>query len=443
MTMKQSLSHFGKVSVLGLGAMLASTAVQAADVPFEWNPTENVKVSMHGYITGDFYSMHRGNESFGSGALDSQGFKSNLSNAYLILVGGVYDWNYAFAYNFASKGDTNQNGIIWAWLSHELGPGRVFVGQHWNFESLEEPLSMSSNMFSDRNFVSSSGLGSLSNHGQGVFYQISNPYGEGHNNMFLGAAAYGLNNTTGEGEGSETDGWGANLSARWAPVVEDDKWMQVGAAVTYNQAKRKSSLYSVTPRYSGPESLAQPFATFSKYNPTGTTQILDSDPTTTQYTLSAVGSYGRLFYLGEYGLKQFSRDRMAGDNAPEDIDVEAYSLQAGFWLTGETTPFDRRNATYGIPKPLNESGAIQLIAGIDGIKNKEVSSSQLGNTVGCMGPASANATDCAVTRYRVGMNYWANPNVRFLVQAEKSVLDLGKAGKDKPMTVSLRAQIQF
>jgi phosphate-selective porin len=43
----------------------------------------------------------------------------------------------------------------------------------------------------------------------------------------------------------------------------------------------------------------------------------------------------------------------------------------------------------------------------------------------------------------VGLNYYPNDHIRFVLDYEHGEADLGKAGEDKPNTIGARAQLWF
>lgn len=451
--MKNSIENISKKrfiwTVVGATLFSLSTLSANADVrgteyqPINWNIGENVNGKVNGYIQADAYSMDRGDADFGTGAIDRSDFATTIRRAYIVLHGDVYDWSYLVVYDFSTDKPKGNNGLIWAGLEHDVGPGKLFLGQHWNYSALEEGVSSGKLMFMERNFVSSYGLTGLRNHAQGAFYQISEPYGEGDNNMFFAVSGYSLNNTL--SDRSNDSGYGFNTALEWAPVVENRRWVQFGGGVTYNKATSPYGLSSVAPGYAGTDS---PVQVVSGFTPTN-----ESDrPELKQFNLNAMGTYESFFLMGEYGRGRFTQSQQHSNT------VEAYSVQAGIWLTGEATPFDSGLASYGTPQPLHKYGAVQLVVGYDSIKNNGVDSAHPGGVAsgGALNPGTAcfpvetdsgfspsDISECHISRYRLGVNYWMNPLVRISGLVTKSKVDLGDAGEDDPTIVTARLQLLF
>jgi len=409
-----------------------SVAKAELPTPYHWNISKDVNINFAGYVQANAYGVHKSKASFGTGTVDRP-FDTYFNRVYLAAYGGIFNYKYFMVYNFASRGSHPSNGLIWAWLSHSLGPGTLFVGQHWNYSSMEEPVSSAKLMFIGRNFNSSSGITSLFNHDQGLFYQISTPYGNKKNNIFWGVSAYSLNNTI--SHRNPAPGYGVNTALEWAPVVTDRLWYQFGATYVHARTFGDTALASVTPFYAGARQPAQIIA----YYPNS--QAL-ADPTKNQVQVNFAGSFGSLFLLGEYGMAIYSQKNNHTDH------VQAYSVQAGYWLTGEVTPFDPKIASYGLPVPIHKYGAIDVVAGYDRISNLDINNKNVG-AGRCIPTATtpsfdpSKITKCNVESYRLAANYYINPMMRFTVQVTKSIADLGNAGKDDPWEYEAQAQWEF
>ena len=59
------------------------------------------------------------------------------------------------------------------------------------------------------------------------------------------------------------------------------------------------------------------------------------------------------------------------------------------------------------------------------------------------GAKAALATADKVTLITVGLNYYPNDHVRFVLNYEHGEADLGRAGSDSPNTIGARAQLWF
>jgi phosphate-selective porin OprO/OprP len=104
-------------------------------------------------------------------------------------------------------------------------------------------------------------------------------------------------------------------------------------------------------------------------------------------------------------------------------DVMAYYLQASWHLTGETKPY--KEGVFKSVKPINPSGAIELKARLEAAENKDV-------------------TDNEVEALTLGVNWYVNPNVRFMLDYITAEAKAGTSvGADEPKVISARAQFSF
>lgn len=402
--------------------------------PMEWNVGENLSVKLDGYAQFEGYSIDKSSAPFGTGVIPNRSFDTAFRRLYAVIHGNVYGWNYLFVYNFADDANVINNGIIWAWASHKLGPGNIFLGQRWTNGSLEEGPSSKGIMFISRNFTTSLGITGLRNHVQGVFYDISRPYGNGHNNIFWSVAGYSLNNTL--NNRFDNSGYGGDMVLKWAPIVRDREWFQIGTAVVYNKATGNGKLSSAAPHYITGDAPVQVLASYGAMPGS-------PSPHSWRFRGNIAGSYEGLFGFASYAQETFHQSGQPTDT------VRAYAVQMGYWLTGESTPFDRKYGSYGTPAPIHRYGAVQLMAAYDHIENADVDNAHPG--VGqCVSIAPGSSpftspavTNCEIDRFRVGVNYWVNPMIRLTGTVNKSFVDLGDAGLDNPTAFALNAELIF
>jgi phosphate-selective porin OprO/OprP len=121
--------------------------------------------------------------------------------------------------------------------------------------------------------------------------------------------------------------------------------------------------------------------------------------------------------------------------------VQAYSVTAAYALTGESRPYDAASASYGGIRPNSVNGAWEVAVRYDHGKNKSLDA-------GCglitkNATSSAPASKCSVSSITGGVNYYVNPNVRFMLDYVHGEADAGNAGKDSPDAVMARTQLSF
>jgi len=145
-----------------------------------------------------------------------------------------------------------------------------------------------------------------------------------------------------------------------------------------------------------------------------------------QQTIAAelAARFGALSMQGEYAKATFTDNRATGVGAgtTPDQDLDTYYVQASYFLTDHTKPYDFKKGVFKSPKLNGEEGAIELKARYDVIENKDIKGNE----------ASA---------YTVGVNYYATPNTRFMVEYVKGETDVG-TDKDAS-AITARAQFNF
>lgn len=142
--------------------------------------------------------------------------------------------------------------------------------------------------------------------------------------------------------------------------------------------------------------------------------------------LEAAYVAGPITLKGEYATVSGNG---ASDTGAEDFDFDALSLEASFWLTGETTPYDKGAGRFDRPKVKKNygdgegMGAWQVAIGWDTIDLND-------------GPYAGGEMDVL----RFGVNWWLNPNTRFsmnVVNADQK--DFGEEGT----ALLFRFQVDF
>jgi len=263
----------------------------------------------------------------------------------------------------------------------------------------------------------------------GVYYRWRHTLLTGNDSLWLGASFSSLHNLSKGSSGyASTQGTDYNARIAYAPFVEKDRWLHLGASYTVASADTNSTAlaasYVYGNHYDGNEKL-----TLVSYGvlPAG------GNPHSDTIGAELAGAFGSVFLEGEYVDAGFHQD------GQPDNTLTAYSVTAAYALTGETRSYDSSNATYGGIKPLHGYGAFELAVRYDHARNNGD-----GGFVGTkLAGASGPITRADVSLITVGLNYYVNPAVRFMLDYEHGRANLGQAGEDSPNTVGARAQILF
>lgn len=348
---------------------------------------------------------------------------------WITLAGKVYGFHYHVDY------DTVSGALQRAWLEHELLPhGSLFVGQDKPWASMDEIARNPDTPFLERNITSSSGVNAAATYSNGAFYEWNDRAFTDSDNLWLGASASSLHK---QGDGTDTITQGSAYNARiaYAPIVEKDRWLHLGASIIDSTAATGSSTegsnvlaasYAYGDYYDGDEKL-----TLASYPASST----GARPHSRALGGELAGAYGPAYLQAEYDKVSF---RQTG--APNDT-VTAYSVAVAVALTGETRQYNSHDATYFGIVPAHGYGAWEVAARYDDARNGGADGVYTG--LALPGARGARATADRVSLITVGLNYYANDHVRFVLDFEHGKADLGKEGTDSPNTLGARVQLWF
>jgi phosphate-selective porin OprO/OprP len=350
--------------------------------------------------------------------------------AWITLAGKVYSFNYHIDY------DTVSGALQRAWLEHSLLPhGSFFLGQDKPWASLDEIARNPDTPFLERNIASSSGVNAAATYTNGAYYEWHDQAFTGSDNLWLGASAASLHKQTGSTD-TITQGSAYNARIAYAPIVAKDLWLHIGASIIDATAAAGSST-------AGTNTLTAAYA-YGNYYDTDEKLTLASYPVSSttgarphSRALSGelAGAYGPAYVQAEYDNVAF---RQFGE---PDNTVTAYTATAAYALTGETRSYNSQDATYGTITPAHAYGAWELAVRYDQARNDGYASAFQG--IALAGTKASEATADKVTLVTVGLNYYVNDHVRFVLDYEHGEANLGKAGTDKPNTIGARAQLWF
>lgn len=349
--------------------------------------------------------------------------------AWITLAGKVYSFNYHIDY------DTVSGALQRAWLEHAALPhGSLFVGQDKPWASLDEIARNPDTPFLERNIVSSSGVNAAATYTNGLYYEWHRQAFTGSDNLWLGASASSLHKQTGSTD-TTTQGSAYNARIAYAPIVEKDGWLHFGASIIDSTAATGSTT-------AGTNALTASYVYGNYYDS-------DEKLTLASYPVSSAGARPHSRSLagelaGAYGpaYLQAEYDNVAFHETGESNNtVTAYSVTAAYTLTGETRPYSTQDATYGGITPSHSYGAWELAVRYDEARNDGNDGTFTG--LALAGAKASLATVDKVTLVTVGLNYYVNDHVRFVLDYEHGKADLGKEGTDSPNTIGARAQLWF
>lgn len=418
------------------------------------------EANVNGRIHFDAYVFDQDEDAlFGTSALNNRGGTA-FRREYLTLTGKLYGWKYKYEHDFAAEGgtvtaptctssavgvdggtptitcsapsvsNTGASGNREMWVSTNLGPGEIIIGQFKPFRGMEELTSSNEITMAERPVTSASGIYNGRQFLMGVGYKgiVADQLGYGVDVMQLGAA-----NTTSEGMS-----YGGR--AYWFPLSAEGQTMHVG--LSYHVDSEDVGSIAATPgfTYGGRRGQSITFGNAGSGSCSNTSVAACGSQDTAALELAA--SFGPLTAQAEYA-KATLEDAFIVAGEPEDADVDAYYAQLSWFVTGEKKPYKKDRGAFGSPKPANAYGAWEVVARYESIESKDESATNTLCAVSGLSGA-AGADQCEVTQLSAGVNWYVNPNVRFLLNYYKAEADLGGTeGKDKPDAVTLRTQLSF
>jgi len=384
-----------------------------------------------GRIHFDFNDLYPDKGSrFDSGAVDNTGgfFFRRL---YLTLGGDLYGWRYYVEEDLANTGSPAA-GLQDAWIGHRLLGGLLFIGQHKPWRSFDEITSNNEILFLERDVISANGIFGGRDYQDGVFYKYQRKgLLHGADNFFGGWSVYSL----AKGGQPSTQGLGYNARLAYAPLLRDRAWLHLGGSWSSDHADNGNKLSAGYTTYYARQGAAQTVAAF-----TGT--ALGANPHADTWTGELAGALGPLYLNGEFAEARFSQPGQSGQT------VDAYALQASWYLTGESKPYRAEDAAIRAARPLHSYGALELALRYDHERNRDLPA---GNAKVCAPSAPAGFTPpaggaidrCSLSSMAVGVNWYLNPAVRLMLDYTRGEVDLGSAGKDQPRALSGRVQLVF
>ena len=301
---------------------------------------------------------------------------TEFRRARLTLQGKAYGWDYKVEQDFAAG--TNLDGLRDAYIAKSALGGKFTIGHFKPYRSMEELTSSNEILMMERPFASATGLFSGRQFQQGVGYLRSG------GNYTAGFSAFNLRGAS----GTRNEGVGYAGRVTFAPINTADSTLHFGAWASNENNNLGSADLSAVANYAGRRGPSQTIATV-----TGA-----SRNEVTAYAVEAAGSFGPVFFQGEYANATF------GQPIGADQDVTTWYLQGSWHLNGGHKPYKPATGVFG-SAPVTDKGLWELTARYDSIENKDIANRE-------------------ATSWILGVNYYVNPNLRFMfnyTQGDNSV----------------------
>lgn len=422
-----------------LGALLAAVAGPALADQAESKGGIRIKTddgrfeaSVGGRIHFDVNVFDADKSSFNALAAGSKLTPNNsaayLRRVYLTLKGKLYGWNYKIEPDFANNTQTGATAISFQdiTLSTDLFGGELIFGQFKPYRSMEDLTSSNDLLLIERPSTSSNGIFSGREFQQGVGYKY--PILDG---LLAEVSVFDLRSST----SAANSGTGYNARVAYAPLMTDGKVVHLG--VNYSSENPSDSSAAVPGTN---VNTAESFQYAGRRGPT-----LNLGATSGSNPANTIGAelataFGPFFMQAEYVQSKLEREAPASSQT-----IEGYYVQAAFEITGESKPYKKADGVFGSVKPNGAKGAFELTARYDAAKNKDaqVGACSVTTTAGAAAVALTGSDKCEGSAITAGLNWYANPNVRFMFNYVKGTADAGVAGTDSPTAYVARAQVSF
>ncbi|MFC0679056.1 porin [Lysobacter korlensis] len=348
------------------------------------SPDKNFEVQIGGRIHFDTYA-------FDNDLVDPTG-TTEFRRARLTFAGKAYGWAYKLENDFAAGGGLE--GFRDVFIATEAFGGKVTIGQFKPFRAMEELTSSNEITMLERPFITASGLFAGRQFRQGVGYH------RGNDNYTFGVAAF----NTRDAAGPRNEGVGASARLTYAPINTPESTLHFGISASTENANQGSPDVRAAVAYAGRRGPSQTIATTTG----GSGDSVD------HVGLEAAGAFGPLYFQSEYAMATF------GAPLDGDQDIRTFYVMGSWMLTGEHKPYKAAAGVFGSPK-VGENGAWELTARYDTIENEDVAGLEVASTT-------------------LGVNYYVNPNVRFMFNYIRGDNDFTG---DNTSQYALRAQLAF
>jgi len=348
------------------------------------SPDKKFEASIGGRIHFDAYAFDRDQA-------DTTG-TTEFRRARLTLQGKAYGWDYKMENDFGAGGGLE--GFRDVYIAKSALGGKFTIGHFKPYRSMEELTSSNEILMMERPFASATGLFNGRQFQQGVGYLRAG------DNYTAGFSAFNLRGAS----GTRNEGVGYAGRATFAPINTAESTLHFGGWVSQENANKGSADLRASASYAGRRGPAQTIATVSGA----------SGDEVTAYGLEAAGSFGPVFFQGEYANASF------GQPIGPDQDVASWYLQGSWHLNGGHKPYKGGTGVFG-SAAVADRGLWELTARYDSIENKDI-------------------PELDVSSWIVGMNYYVNPNLRFMFNYTQG--DNGFTGDDTGQ-YALRTQFSW
>lgn len=346
----------------------------------------------------------------------------NWRRTYTTLTGRIYGLNFKFENDFAA-GDF-PGSIRETWISADLGPGRITIGQFKPYRGMEELTSSNEITLMERPSTSSTGIYNGRQFLMGVGYRavVGDTLGFGVDVMSLNHA------------GSPVKGLSYGGRAVWLPIGNDNNTLHFGFSFSRDNPDNESLPARAVDIYGGRRGISKSLGV------TGAGGVPSAENSQTTFAAEAAYAIGPLTLQGEYANSKLDNTHLVA-GVQRDSTIQAYYAQASWFVTGERAIYRKDRGAFGKPKPISKWGALELAARYDVAENMDQSLAA--------DPCRTGTSKCEVQIITLGANWYVRKGLRFMLNYYLTEAAIGNAGpgmrnrKDNPSVISFRTQLSF
>ena len=330
----------------------------------------------------------------------------------LDVAGKLFGLDYKVEGNFADLQDDFSFEAVEAWdvyLSRKFSAGKLTVGQFKQYFTLDDRISSNYGVFLERSLFAQALAPS---------FRLGAGWLTARDNHTIAGNVYSLESIN----AWQTKGHAIGSRGTWAPMHDEGRVVHLGlsAAREYHDhpGRDGASALRVRPRPAGHLS-DESRLTLVNFN-----RGLDTDVDKTSLEFAAVR--GPVHFQSEIGDARF-------DDGVQGARVDSAYGAVGWFITGESLPYDNGGGRFGRVKPRHSSGAWQLALRYDTIRGRQ-------NLHGVR-----DFSDLSIDATTAAVNWHLRSNLRFLLDwtSSRNYDHLRARTLDRTRAVTGRFQYDF
>lgn len=388
----------------------------------------NFEIGVNARAHLDVHSFHHDREItafplFGSQLpADQERSGFNWRRTYTTLTGRIYGLNFKFENDFAAG--SFPSSLRETWISTKLGPGQITLGQFKPYRGMEELTSSNEITMMERPSTSSTGLYS------GRQFLV----GLGYKGIVADQVGYAVDVMSLANAGTPYEGISYGGRIFWAPLAEEGNTLHFGVSYSVDDPGPKSLPAKIVDIYGGRRGISKSLGI------AGASAGLSGANSQSTFAAEAAYSIGPVTLQGEYANSKLDNTHLVG-LAQKNSHVQAFYIQASWFVTGERTIYKKDRGAFGKPEPISKLGALELAIRYDLAENTDQNPGA--------DPCRTATSKCEVQVITLGANWYVREGLRFMLNYYLTEASIGNAGAgtpnrtDSPSVISFRTQLSF